>query len=254
MNTKSSKSLIYGKNTVLEALLKNPKRLNKIYIQKNFSPDNRLKKIYNLARENKINIQYINLSKFDEYFEQKPNYQGIIAEVSPVEYIELEEFIENSKNKEGFRKILILDGINDPHNLGAIIRTATGVAMDAIMLPLHRSCPINATVEKISSGAVNHIPIIKTTSLSNSIDILKKNDYWVIATQMNASDNYYEIDYTDMNFALVMGSEGDGISKTILNKADYTVKIKTDFDSLNVSVATGVILYEAQRQIDLKQS
>ena len=120
------------------------------------------------------------------------------------------------------------------------------------MVSNHRSCPINATVEKISSGAINHISIIKTTSLSSSIDLLKKKDFWVIATQMEARQNYYDIDYTDMNFALVMGSEGSGISKTILNKADITVKLESNFESLNVSAATAVIVYEAIRQINIK--
>ncbi len=109
-------------------------------------------------------------------------------------------------------------------------------------------------MEKISSGAINHISIIKTTSLSHSIDVLKKNDFWVIATQMQAKDNYFEIDYTDMNFALVMGSEGSGVSKTILNKADYSVKIISNFESLNVSAATAVITHEAMRQIYLKSN
>lgn len=252
MKSISSKSFIYGKNPVYEALYKNPKRINKIYIQKGFSFDARMKKIHDLAYENKIIVQNTSLQKFNEYFEEKPNFQGVIASVSPVEYIELEDFLDIQN--EGFKKLIILDGICDPHNFGAIIRTAAAVGVDAIMVSNHRSCPINSTVEKISSGAINHIPILKTSSLSNSIDILKKNNYWVIATQMEARDNYYEIDYTDMNFALVMGSEGKGISKTILNKADFTIKLKSNFESLNVSATAAVILYEAQRQIDLKQN
>ena len=146
-----------------------------------------------------------------------------------------------------------MDEVSDPHNFGAIIRTTAAAGFDAIMVSNHRTAPITAVVEKVSSGAINHIPIIKTTSLSASVDILKKHDFWVIATQMEAKDNYYEIDYTDMNFALVMGSEGKGISKTILNKADFTVKIKTNFESLNVSAAAAVIIYEAKRQIEIKE-
>jgi len=251
MNEKPYQSYIYGKNPVYETLCKNPKRINKIYIQKNFSFDNRMKKIYDLARENKIIVQMTSLQKFSEYFEEKTNFQGIIASVAPVEFIELEDFLKIKK--DSFKKLVILDGVSDPHNFGAIIRTCCAVGADGILISNHRSCPINSTVEKISSGAINHIPIIKTTSLSASIDTLKKHDFWVIATQMEAKDNYYEIDYTDMNFALVMGSEGSGISKTILNKADFTVKLKSDFESLNVSIATAVILYEAQRQIEIKK-
>ena len=242
---------IYGKNPIFEILTKNPKRVNKIYIQKNISYDNRLKKIIELANQNKIIIQHTNLQKFSENFDEKPNFQGVIASVSSVEYIELEEFLKIKK--DGYKKLIILDGISDPHNFGAIIRTAAAAGFDGVLVSNHRSCPINATVEKISSGAINHIPIIKTTSLNASIDYLKKQDFWVIATQMEAYDNYYEIDYTDMNFAIVMGSEGSGISKTILNKADFTVKLESSFESLNVSAATAVIVYEAIRQINIKK-
>ncbi len=244
-------NLIYGKNPVCEALEKNPKRINKIYIQDGVSFDNRLKKIVELAKYNKIQIQYVNLQKFQKEFEQKVNFQGVVASVASVELISLEDFL--SQEKIGYKRLVVLDEISDPHNLGAIIRTIAAVGFDGIMVPNHRSCPINATVEKISSGAINHIQIIKTTSLSASIDLLKKQNFWVIATQMAAKDNYYEIDYTDMNFALVMGSEGKGISKTILNKADFTVKLESNFESLNVSNATAVILYEALRQIRTKE-
>ena len=250
MTETKENNYIYGKNPVYEILTKNPKRINKIYIQKNFSYDNRLKKIVELANENKIIIQNVNLQKFSEYFEEKTNFQGVIASVSPVEYIELSDFLE--KNQSQYKKLIILDGVSDPHNFGAIIRTAAAAGFDGVMVSNHRSCPINATVEKISSGAINHISIIKTTSLSSSIDLLKKKDFWVIATQMEARQNYYDIDYTDMNFALVMGSEGSGISKTILNKADITVKLESNFESLNVSAATAVIVYEAIRQINIK--
>ncbi|MBQ7287129.1 MAG: 23S rRNA (guanosine(2251)-2'-O)-methyltransferase RlmB [Candidatus Gastranaerophilales bacterium] len=250
MTETKENNYIYGKNPVYEILTKNPKRINKIYIQKNFSYDNRLKKIIELANENKIIIQNVNLQKFSEYFEEKTNFQGVIASVSPVEYIELSDFLE--KNQSQYKKLIILDGVSDPHNFGAIIRTAAAAGFDGVMVSNHRSCPINATVEKISSGAINHISIIKTTSLSSSIDLLKKKDFWVIATQMEARQNYYDIDYTDMNFALVMGSEGSGISKTILNKADITVKLESNFESLNVSAATAVIVYEAIRQINIK--
>lgn len=245
------KNFVYGKNPVFEILEKNPKRINKIYFQKGIFFDKRLKNIYESALENKINIQYTNLQKFYENLKEKPNFQGVIASVSPVEYIELEDFLKIKK--EGYKKLVILDGISDPHNFGAIIRTAVSSGFDGVMVSNHRACPINATVEKISSGAVNHIPIIKTSSLSAGIDMLKKQDFWLIATQMNAKDNYYEIDYTDMNFAVVMGSEGKGISKTILNKADFIVKIESNFESLNVSAATAVILYEALRQIKVKE-
>lgn len=251
MDTKMQNNYIYGKNPVYEILVKNPKRVNKIYFQKGFSFDKRLKAIYELAIQNKIIVQNVNLQKFNEYFDEKQNFQGVIASVSSVEYIDLDEFLLTKK--DGYKKLVILDGVTDPHNFGSIIRTACAAGFDGILIQNHRSCPISATVEKISSGAINHIPIIKSSSLSTSIETLKKNDFWVIATQMEAKDNYYEIDYTDMNFAIVMGSEGKGISKTILNSADFTVKLETNFESLNVSNACAVIIYEALRQIRVKE-
>jgi len=250
MEKEISNSFVYGKNPVLEILQKSPKRISKIYIQQGISFDKRLKKIIDIANDNKIIIKKTNLQKFSQYFEENTNFQGIIASVTNIEYIELDDFL-NIK-KEGYKKLIILDGIQDPHNFGAIIRTAAAAGFDGILISNHRSCLVTPTVEKISSGAINHIPIIKTNSLSASIDELKRNDFWVIATQMEARDNYFEIDYTDMNFALVMGSEGSGISKTILNKADYTIKIMSNFESLNVSTAAAVIIYETVRQNYLK--
>ena len=251
MSENCQNNYIWGKNPVYEALNKNPERINKIFIQKDISYDNRLKKIIELANSNKIVIQKTNLSKFKTTQElEKANFQCVVANVSSVNFIDVEDFI-NIK-KEGYKKLIILDRIQDPHNFGAIIRTAVAAGFDGILVSNHRSAPVNSTVEKISSGAVNHIPIIKTTSLIASIDYLKKQGFWIIATQMQAKDNYYEIDYTDMNFALVMGSEGSGISKTILNKADYVIKLESDFESLNVSIAAAIIMYEAKRQIATK--
>lgn len=251
MEKQEKTNYIYGKNPIIEALNKNPKRVNKIYIQKNISYDNRLKKIIELANQEKIIIQMTNLQKFQELFEDKPNFQGVIASMASVEFMSLEDFLEIKK--DDFKRLIILDEIQDPNNFGAIIRTTAAAGFDGILIPTHRSCMLSSTVEKISSGAINHVPIIKTTSLSASIDLLKKQNFWVIATQMQAKDNYYDIDYTDMNFALVLGSEGKGISKTILNKADFTIKIESNFESLNVSNAAAVIIYEAIRQIKTKK-
>lgn len=245
-------NFIYGKNPVYEAIVNNPKRINKIFIQKGFSYDKRLKKIVDEANLNKIIIKSVNLQKFEQYFDKKVNFQGVVASVAAVSTISLEEFLNNKQ--QGYKKLVALDRIQDPHNFGAIIRTIAAAGFDGVLIQNHRSAPINSIVEKSSSGAINHIPIIKTTSLNSSIEELKKHDYWVIATDIEAKDNYYEVDYNDMNFVIVMGSEGEGISKTILNKADYKVKINSNFESLNVSVALGVVVYEAKRQIEIKNN
>jgi len=230
---------IYGKNAIYEALCTCPKRINKILILKGSHCDNRVKKIKELAFVNKINIQYAPKEKFEE------NSQGIVAFVSPVEYADLDEFLKNS---EGFKSLAVLDGVVDPHNLGAIIRTCVCAGVDGIIIGNHRGATVNATVEKTSAGAVNHIPIFKVNSLNAAIEKLKNKNYWIIATSSNSNDNYFDINYCDMNYAIVMGSEADGIKKTLEKAADFKVKIPSNFESLNVSNAFAVIVYEALRQ------
>ncbi len=253
MEYKKLKNYIFGKNAVLETLLKNPKRINKIYISKNIGLDNRLKKIKEEALNNSVIIQFTNLNKYLEIIKQdmgeEVNLQGVVASVSPVEYITLENFIEACP-KDKFKKLVILNGVSDPHNFGAIIRTATAAGYDGILIGNHRSCPITPVVEKTSAGAVNHIPIIKANSLSGAVDFLKNNDWWIIALDMNNSDNYFNVNYKDMNFALILGAEGNGISKTLLNKADFKIKVPSKFESLNVASCAAVVIYETIRQTE----
>lgn len=240
---------IYGKNSIVETLENAPERINKVYIQRGIGLDNRLKKIIELCKNYSIIFSFVDLKKFADEFEENVNLQGVIASVSPVSYKDFDEFL-NEASKEKYRKIIILDGVSDPHNFGAIIRTAAAGNYDAIIIQNHRSCPINATVEKISSGAVNKIPIIKVNSLTGAIQKLKKSDWWIIALDVHTDNNYLNVDYKNMNFALVFGSEGEGITKTILNLADYKVKLPTNFESLNVSCCCAVIVYETLRQIN----
>ena len=145
---------------------------------------------------------------------------------------------------------MVLDGVEDPHNVGSIIRTAVCAGFDAVILPQRRSAVINSTVEKSSAGAINHIDLIIVNSLSGAIETLKKNNYWVIATEAKAKDNYFEIDYTNSNIVIVMGAEKTGISRTILKQADFKVKIPMfmNFDSLNVANAASIIIYETVKQ------
>lgn len=242
-------SYIYGKNSIAEALENSPNRVNKVFIQKGLGLDNRLKKIMELCKNYSIIFNFVDLKKYAENFEENVNLQGVIASVSPVPYKDFDEFLNEAKENE-YRKIIVLDGVKDPHNFGAIIRTAAAGDYDAILIQNHRSCPINATVEKISSGAINKVPIIKVNSLSGAIQKLKNSDWWIIALDVHNSNNYLDVNYKNMNFALVFGSEGDGITKTILNLADYKVKLPTNFESLNVSCCCAVIVYETLRQIN----
>ena len=243
---------IYGKNPVLEAVIKNPKRINKILIQNNIGFDNRIKKIIELAKAVSLQVQFTNLNNKTD-LDREINHQGVMALVSPVEFIEYQDFIQSLEGKKG-KKIVILDSISDPHNFGAIIRTCACAGFDGIVVSNHRACPITSTVEKTSAGAVNYIPIVKVNSLSSIVEDLKNNNWWIIATEVEAKDNYFNVDFKDMDFAIILGAEGKGVNKTLLNKADFKVRIPTKFESLNVSTACAVIVYEALRQIETAQN
>ncbi len=238
--------IIFGKNSVMEALIAGKREINKILISKNIHTDVKIAKIKELAQEKGIVFQFVGKEKFQPYAEY--NHQGIIAQISPIKYIELEDFIENSTDK--FRSLVILDGVEDSHNLGAIIRTCVCAGVDGIIIPSRRNVQVNSVVEKTSAGAINHIPIIKVNSLINAVQTLKDNNWWIVSADASASDNYYDVKYDDMNFALVMGAEHAGVSKSLLKASDFVVKIpmQNNFNSLNVSNALSAIIFEALRQ------
>ena len=242
--------IIYGKNSVMEALIAGNREINKILISKNIHSDNKINKIKELAQERGIVFQFVAKEKFQPYAEF--NHQGIIAQISPIKYYDLDEFLESREHTNS--SLVILDGVEDSHNLGAIIRTCVCAGVDGIIIPSRRNVQVNSVVEKTSAGAINHIPIIKVNSLVNAIQKLKKSDWWIIATDASANDNYYDIDYNDMNFAIVMGAEHSGVSKSIVHEADMLVKIPMlrEFNSLNVSNALSIIIFEAVRQKTIK--
>ena len=244
-------TLIFGKNAVIEALEAGDRQFNKILISNNARGDIKIEKIKQLASQSGIVFQFVSKEKLN-LLEPEGRHQGVIAQIAPIKYIELEDFIE--KHRGNLTSVVVLDGVEDSHNVGAIIRSCVCAGVDGIVLPSRRGVLINSTVEKTSAGAVNHIDIIKTNSLVNTIQKLKENDYWVIASDHHAEDNHYEIDYTDMNFVLIMGAEHAGISKSLLKLSDFKVKIPmlTNFNSLNVSNASAIILFEAVRQKILK--
>ena len=237
--------IIFGKNSVMEALIAGDREINKILISKNSHSDNKLNKIKELAKANGIVFQFVAKEKFQPYAEF--NHQGIIAQISPVKYQDLEEFLEKRHENSS---LVILDGVEDSHNLGAIIRTCVCAGVEGIIIPSRRNVQVNAIVEKTSAGAINHIPIIKVNSLVSAVQSLKNSDWWVVATDASAKDNYYDINYNDINFAIIMGAEHAGVSKSLLKLADFTVKIPMlkDFNSLNVSNALSAIIFETVRQ------
>ena len=238
-------NIVFGKNSVMEALIAGDREINKILISKNIHSDNKINKIKELAQQNGIVYQFVAKEKFLPYAEF--NHQGIVAQISPIKYMDLDEFLEK-KHENG--SLVILDGIEDSHNLGSIIRTCVCAGADGIIIPSRRNVQVNATVDKTSAGAINHIPIIKVNSLVNAVQKLKNSDWWVVAADASAKDNYYDVKYDDMNFALVMGAEHAGVSKSILKLSDFVVKIPMykNFNSLNVSNALSAIIFETVRQ------
>ena len=243
--------IIYGKNAVLEALESGDREFNKILISNNSRSDSKLEKIKELASKHGVIFQFVAKEKLNQ-LEPDGRHQGVIAQISPVKYVNLNDFIE--AHKDSLTSVVVLDGVEDSHNVGAIIRSCVCAGVKGIILPSRRGVLINSTVEKTSAGAINHISIIKVNSLTAAIQKLKENNYWVIASDHHAKDNYYDIDY-NMNFVLIMGAEHSGISKSLLKLADFKVKIPmlTNFNSLNVSNAAAIILFEAVRRgIEIK--
>jgi 23S rRNA (guanosine2251-2'-O)-methyltransferase len=237
-------NIIFGKNAVTEALIAG-REINKILISKNIHSDAKLNNIKELAKQNGVIFQFVAKEKFLPYAQY--NHQGIIAQISPIQYKDLDEFLEEKHENDA---VVILDGVEDSHNLGAIIRTCVCAGVAGIIIPARRNVQVNATVEKISAGAINHIPIIKVNSPVNAVQKLKNSDWWVVAADASAKDNYYDVNYKDMNFALIMGAEHAGVSKSLLKLSDFVVKIPMlkDFNSLNVSNALSAIIFETVRQ------
>lgn len=237
--------IIFGKNAITEALINGEREINKILISKSIHTDAKIEKIKTLAKERGIVFQFVAKEKFQPYAEF--NHQGVIAQISPLKYADLDEFLEQNHQNSS---LVILDGVEDPHNFGAIIRSCVCAGVSGIIIPSRRNVQVNSVVEKTSAGAINHIPIIKVNSLTNTVQKLKDSDWWIIATDASANDNYYDIKYNDMNFALIMGAEHAGVSKSLLKMSDFKVKIPmmNNFNSLNVSNAASVIIFESLRQ------
>jgi len=240
-------SIIYGKNSVIEAMMSGTREFNRILISNTCRSDEKIDYIKKQAQSKGIVYQFVNKEKLNAAVPDA-NHQGVIAYLSPIKYTDLDDFIE--KYSKELVSVVVLDGIEDSHNLGAIIRSAVCAGVKGIVLPSRRGVLVNSTVEKISAGAVNHIEIIKVNSIVNAIQRLKEKNYWVIAADHHAKDNYYSIDYTDINVALILGAEHAGVSKSLLKLSDFQVKIPmlTNFNSLNVSNAAAIILFEIVKQ------
>ena len=238
--------IVEGRNAVIE-LLNSERDINKIFVQ-NGEKHGSINKIIAIAKENKVVVTEIEKSKLD-YMSKTKNHQGVIAVVPPFNYCEVEDILDYAKSKIEDVFILILDGIEDPHNLGSIIRTAETAGVHGIIIPKRRSVTVNSTVAKVSAGAVEHMKIARVNNITETIKKLKENGLWIIGTDGDARTLYYNQDLKG-DIAIIIGSEGYGMSRLVKENTDMLVKIpmKGKVTSLNASVSAGIVMYEAVKQ------
>lgn len=241
---------VEGRNSVLE-LLESNKDINKIFVTKG-EKHGSINKIIAKAKDKNVIIVEKDKRKMDE-MAQNENHQGVIAIVPPFEYCEIEDILEEAKQKNEDPFIIILDGIEDPHNLGSIIRTAETAGVHGIIIPKRRAVAVNSTVNKASAGAVEHIKIARVTNITDSIQKLKEEGLWICGTDINTEKYYYNQDLTGP-LGIVIGNEGSGMSEKVRKNCDFNVKIpmKGKVTSLNASVSAGIIIYEVVKQKNLK--
>lgn len=237
---------VEGRNAVRE-LLNSGRDINKIFIQKGERHGSILE-IIAKAKERKLLIQEVDKNKFDQ-MAQSDNHQGVIAIVPPYDYCDVDDILDYAKSKNENPFILILDGIEDPHNMGSIIRTAECCGVHGIIIPKRRSCSVNSTVNKTSAGAVEYMKIARVTNLNDTIKYLKENDVWIYGTDMNGS-KYYTDEKYNSGVGIVIGSEGYGMSDLVKKNCDFLIKIpmKGKINSLNASVSAGIVMYEVMNQ------
>lgn len=237
--------IIEGRNAVLEAL-QSDKTIEKILIQKG-QREGSIHKIFGMAKSQKVVIQQTDKAKLDALSTTK-KHQGVIAYTSPFQYVEIEDILGHAKNKNEDPFILILENIVDPHNLGAIIRTANGAGAHGIIIPKRRATGITAVVAKASAGGVEYAKIAKVPNIGRTIEHLKELGIWIVCSDFSG-EIYHQLDLKGP-ICLVVGSEGEGVSRLVKEKSDFTATIpmKGQISSLNASVAAGLLLYEVNRQ------
>ena len=205
-------------------------------------------KIIALAKEKKVIVNEVSRAKLNQ-MAQTENNQGVIAIVPPFDYCDIDDILEVARERKEKPFILILDGIEDPHNLGSIIRTAETAGAHGVIIPKRIACGVNSTVAKVSAGAVEHMKIARVNNINEAINYLKENDVWICGTDMNTDKYYYDEDFTG-GIGIIIGSEGFGMSRLVKENCDFLVKIpmKGKITSLNASVSAGIVMYEVVKQ------
>lgn len=241
--------MLAGRNAIMEAL-KAGSRINRIMVA-NGSNEGSIRELIALAKDKGVQLQFVERSKI-ESIAKGVRHQGVLAQVSPVEYVELEDILQVARDKGEAPFIILLDELEDPHNLGAILRTADAVGAHGVLIPKRRSCQLSATVAKTSAGAVEYVPVAKIGNIVQTIKALKEEGLWVAAADMDGK-TYTDTDMTGP-LLLIIGSEGNGVGRLVKEQCDFVVSIPMvgKINSLNASVAGSVLMYEVLRQRNLK--
>ena len=246
-----SEDILLGRNAVREAI-KSGRSINRILIAEG-SHGGSISEIINLAKERHLVLQSISTDKLDTLCGGQ-RHQGIAAYAAPVDYVELDDILNLAKDRGEDPFLILLDELEDPHNLGAILRTADAVGAHGILIPKHRSCPLSSVVAKTSAGAVEYVPVARIGHVAQTLEGLKKQGLWVAGADMDGTENYYEANLTGP-IVLVIGSEGHGVSRLTKEACDFIVKIpmRGKVNSLNASNAAAILAYEILKQRTLQK-
>lgn len=243
--SKKPEDIVFGRHPAVE-VLKSKRDINKVFLQDGLS-SGKMNEIHKLATKQKVQVSYVPKSKLDKLVDGK-NHQGVVVTASPVEYATLDELYQVAEDKGEEPFFILLDGVEDPHNLGSILRTADATGVHGVIIPNRRAVGLTSTVSKASTGAIEHIPVARVTNMTQTINELKDKGFWIFGTDMDGTD------YREWNvegaIGLVIGSEGNGISHLVKENVDQmlTIPMVGHVQSLNASVASSVLMYEVYRK------
>ena len=237
---------VEGRHPVLEAL-KAGREINKILVAEGSTGSN-LMEILSLASKRSLMVQNVPKTRLDQIAPGR-NHQGVIAYIAAKEYAELDDIMAAAKNSPRPGLIIVLDEVEDPHNLGSILRSAEAVGAHGIVIPKRRAVPLTSTVAKASAGAIEHVPVARVANISQTIETLKKEGFWVVGTEVQTDKMYHQVDMSGPT-VIVIGNEGKGLGEVVKKRCDYLVRLPMvgQVQSLNAGVAAGILMYEVLRQ------
>lgn len=243
--SKEKDDIVFGRHPAVE-VLKSDRDINKVFLQDGLS-GSKMDEIHKLAKKRKVQISYVPKNKLDKLVDNK-NHQGVVVTASPVDYASLEDLFKVAEEKGEDPFFIMLDGVEDPHNLGSILRTADATGVHGVIIPNRRAVGLTSTVSKASTGAIEHVPVARVTNLNQTIAELKDKGFWIFGTDMDGTD--YRQWNVSGSIVLVIGSEGEGLSRLVKENVDQmlTIPMVGHVQSLNASVASSVLMYEVYRK------